>query len=322
MKKWLYSVGLGALLVATPSVGITVQEVLSNGFFSVEENRETLEALKSDGHYIERWKDKKPKDGMSRSLETIKPVHSTKKWKWKGLWTFKTEEEVDCSYRLIYKQKHHKDKTIGKQHKKEGEIARANYVSNRLSDEDYTGKPKGRGQRPLGPYVVYDWFSDELYSNEWQNAQFYGTEETAITNVISDNEAYITRTIRQSGWIQEYMGDVVEEPSSLLRVYNMHITTDADHVYIHQDINETSQNAFADNNQNNYTTDYTATFKGGRYKNEKETIKKDEHSQTASWYIRIYGDGNTETNSVTATKAGCIKTTLVSKANKLKYVNQ
>lgn len=311
------------MLIATPSAGITVQEVLSNGFFSVDEGRETLEALESDGNYASRWKDKKSKDGMKHRLQIIKPGHpTTKKWKWKGSWTFKTEEEADCSYKLTYKQKHHKDKTIGKQHKKKEKIARANYVTNSLSNEDYTGKPKGKEQRPLGPYVVYDWFPDGLYSNDCRNAQFYGTEETAITNVISDNEAYITRTIRQSGWIQEVFGDVVEEPSSLLRVYNTHITTDADHVYIHQDINETSQNAFSNNNQNNYITDYTATFKGGRYKNEKETIKKDEQSQRASWYVRIYGGGDTETNSVTAAKAGRIKTTLVSKANKLKYVNK
>ena len=44
MKKWLYGVALGALLVAGNAAGVTVHEVLSNDFWSMEQ-RGTRENL-------------------------------------------------------------------------------------------------------------------------------------------------------------------------------------------------------------------------------------------------------------------------------------
>ena len=35
-KKWLYSVAVGTLLIAGEAMGITIHEVLSNGFWSTD----------------------------------------------------------------------------------------------------------------------------------------------------------------------------------------------------------------------------------------------------------------------------------------------
>lgn len=288
-KKWLYGVALGALLMVQPSWGITVQDVLSKGFFSVDEQRETFESLEAEPGRGRKWKDLKPRDGLERALEKYKSgPWSTRKWKWKGLWSFANDGASDCVYVLTNKQKHHKEKTKGELHKKQDELGRAHHVISSVSQESYTGKPKGKGTRPLGPFVVHDWFPEAVSSDDIVHYQFNGTEEMAITNVISDCEAYITRTIRQSGWIQDYFGYVVEEPASLLRVYNMHITTDTDHVYIHQDVNEIAQNAPYYDKQNTYTTDYMATFKKDRCVSEQETIQKDENCQSSDWITRYY----------------------------------
>ena len=303
-KKWLYGVALGALLMVQPSWGITVQDVLSKGFFSVDEQRETLESCKTDEEYGWKWKDLKPKNGLERALEKYKSASwSTRKWKWKGLWNFANDGASDCMYVLTNKQKHHKEKTKGELHKKQDRLGYGHYVTTSLSQEVYVGKTKGKGTHPLGPFVVHDWFPGGMSSNNVVHAQFNGTEEMAITNVISDCEAYITRTIRQSGWVQDYSGYVVEEPASLLRVYNMHITTDADHIYIHQDINETAQNTPYDDKQNNYTTDYTATFKKDRCVSEQETIQKDENSQTSDWLIRYYNRNSAADMATTSVNA-------------------
>jgi hypothetical protein len=298
-KKWLYGVALGALLIAQPSWGITVQDVLSKGFFSVDEHRETLKSLQADGEYVWKVKDLKPKDGLERFLEKYKSgPWSTRKWKWKGLWSFTNNEASDCMYVLTNKQKHHKEKTKGELHSTYGD------ADSTVSQESYVGKPKGKGTRPLGPFVVYDWFPGVVMaSNDYVNVQFNGTEETATTNVISDCEAYITRTIRQSGWVQAYFGYVVEEPASLLRVYNMHITTDADHVYIHQDVNETAQNAPFSDIQRTYATDYTATFKKDRFVSETETIQKNEQIWASDWWGRYFNRNSAADMATTSVQA-------------------
>ena len=307
-KKWLYGVALGALLIAQSSLGVTVHEVLSKGFFSEAEHRATLESLTAEGGYARKVKHLKPKDGMERSVVTYKSASwSPSKWKWKGVRSYTNDGELDCVYNLKNKQKHHIEKTKGNQHRTEGYV-NDDYVTTRSAQEMSTIKPRGKGARPLGPFVVYDWLPDTLSSNEFHNMQFNGTEETATTNIVSDTEAYITRTIRQSGWVQDFFGFIVEEPASLLRTYNMHITTDADHVYIHQDINETAQNAFSLDTQRNYATDYTATFKNDRCVRETETIQKNETDQTSAWLRRYYnGDEATDVATVSVNTQSSLK---------------
>lgn len=54
----------------------------------------------------------------------------------------------------------------------------------------------------MGPLVGDDWFPDSVEKTRNVVGLFYDTEENAVTNVISDNEAYITRTISQYGFIE------------------------------------------------------------------------------------------------------------------------
>ena len=152
----------------------------------------------------------------------------------------------------------------------------------------YSNKPTKKDARPTGPYVVEDWFPDSmtnLYKRIALAASFYGTEHNAITNIISDNEAYITGTISQTGHIDEFREKIVDEDASLLRTYTQHITTDADHVYIEQEIIENTQNDPVYNSQSTYQAQYTATFKKGHWKGEKETISKVSNRDMSQWLL-------------------------------------
>lgn len=138
----------------------------------------------------------------------------------------------------------------------------------------------------MGPFVMDDWFPDRMTTTSHHRRRFFGTEHNAITNVISDNEAYITGTISQTGHIDEYDDEKVDEDSSLLRTYTQHITTDADHVYVEQEITENAKNASMWDAQIIYQTQYTATFKKGRWKGETETISQTSNGQLADWRIK------------------------------------
>lgn len=163
-------------------------------------------------------------------------------------------------------------------------IGTTNYTKN--IQETYTVKPLKKSARPMSPLVVDDWFPGHHETAFRYNADFYGTEHTAVTNIISDNEAYITGTIRQSGYINGCNGFVVEEPTSLVRTYTQHITTDADHVYVTQDINEKSQFAF--NEERSFRTQYTAQYKKGRWKNATETISNVAQGSATPWLINYH----------------------------------
>lgn len=162
------------------------------------------------------------------------------------------------------------------------------YVTNRYTNTQitYTGKSRQSNIRPTGPYVVDDWFPEKMTTESYKSCRFFGTEHNAVTNIISDNEAYITGTVSQTGHIDEYYGEKVDQPASLLRTYMQHITTDADHVYIEQEITENTQNDPVYNSQYTYQTQYTATFKKGRWKGEKETISKVSQRSSTSWRLK------------------------------------
>ena len=88
MKKWLYGVALGALLIAGNAAGITVHEVLSNGFWSANtERRLTLEELKEVGDYRElRPKIKRKQINIVTEVTNIKQItkgetESSARWK-------------------------------------------------------------------------------------------------------------------------------------------------------------------------------------------------------------------------------------------------
>jgi hypothetical protein len=297
-KKWLCSVAVGALLIAGEAMGVTVHDVLSNGFWSAEQ-RADWGQLERDT-LIPKYKILKDKtitdeDGekffskITTSGVTLSRIHWKNKLCYNGL---KTESE----------QTEHRVKKLiatNQVHQQKQNTIMDDYLNMKPSYEDptryrgdvridYMSKPRKKEARPIGPYVMEDWFPDKMTTKSYQSCRFFGTEHNAVTNIISDNEAYITGTISQTGHIDEFEGEKVDEPASLLRTYTQHITTDADHVYVEQEITENCQNNPACNVQQTYQTQYTATFKKGRWKGETETISQVSNSQLADWYLKRY----------------------------------
>ena len=299
-KKWLYSVAVGALLIAGEAMGVTVHDVLSNGFFS-SEIRETASHLIDTTNYKDFIKkDKTTQD--EEGNETLFFAWSTRgrsavngvRWKEKVNsinWDSK-DEKVNISVeqrKLTVNRPLYREKNLQDTYEETRNIRR--FFSTNTYNEvtiAYTNKPRKKDARPIGPFVVDDWFPDEMTTEWYKTCRFFGTEHNAVTNVISDNEAYITGTISQTGHVDEYKGYKANEDSSLLRTYTQHITTDADHVYVEQEITENCQNASKSNSQSTWQTQYTATFKKGRWKGETETISQVSNKQLADWYIKKF----------------------------------
>ena len=295
-KKWLYSVAVGALLIAGEALGITVHDVLSNGFWSAEQ-RGTHEYLdEATGHHAKTISIKtKVITGMASLIWMEKgPNLNGIKWKgkfWANSCTSGSALHGDYKEKLTAtRNKTHKEKTwtyeqiSAKNMHVPGSIEDTNIVMN--SSATYTVKSLKKGARPMGPLVVDDWFSDSIEKTWGVDGRFYGTEEHAVTNIVSDNEAYITRTVEQTGYLDKYFyGYPINEDASLLRTYNTHITTDDDHVYVDQTICENSTNNPEYNQQDAYQTQYIATFKDGRWRESTETITHTSNQQAADWYL-------------------------------------
>ena len=303
-KKWLYGVALGALLMAGEAMGITMHDVLSNGFWSAEQ-RSTLASLQKEtrGYYKGRYKKEKTtilEDGSEHYsyLRTIScPKSPVASWRYKKWYeTITNKEKTDSTNhsnsKLISSRPMYKEKLeIQEQGQRQLAYLPPYYSAvehQSIQQSVYINKPRKKEARPVGPFVVDDWFHDEMTTTSYLECRFFGTEHNAVTNVISDNEAYITGTISQTGHIDKYDGEKVNRPASLLRTYTQHITTDADHVYVGQEITENTQNDPYYNSQATWQTQYTATFKKGRWKGETETISQIKNQQLADWVIKRY----------------------------------
>ncbi|MBR5901611.1 hypothetical protein IKZ40_04610 [bacterium] len=294
MKKWLYGVALGALLVAGNVAGITVQEVLNTPYEEYRGNSSDFFKI-FKGYYRGKYNKEShtvDPDGTRRDsfLYTIScPKLVTTRWKYKEWYNGEENQTMygidnDELLKDVLRGEYKETTTTHRQEKYISDgIGTTNYTKN--IQETYTVKPLKKSAHPMSPLVVDDWFSDH-HTGMNLSANFYGTEHTAVTNIISDNEAYITGTIRQSGYINEYYGFIVEEPTSLVRTYTQHITTDADHVYVTQDINEKSQ--FFYNEERSFQTQYTAKYKKGRWKNVTETISNVAQGSALPWLINYY----------------------------------
>ncbi len=308
-KKWLYSVAVGALLIAGEALGITVHDVLSNGFWSAEQ-RSTLGSLQYEtfGYYTRRYKKEKTtilEDGSEyrsylRTMSCSKsPVAAS--WRYKNWYNEiinkeQTERTFQSKSKLVSVHPMYKEKQES-QEREQDQLAylRSYYTTvngENIQQSVYTNKPRKKDARPMGPFVVDDWFPDAMTTQSYKSCRFFGTEHNAVTNVISDNEAYITGTISQTGHVDEYSGKKVDESASLLRTYTQHITTDADHVYVEQEIIEDTQNDPVYNSQTTWQTQYTATFKKGRWKGETETISQASNKQMADWYIKKFSQNS------------------------------
>lgn len=288
----IYGLVLGALLIAGEALGITVQEAMSLGF---RYDRPSYDVYKHDfaDYYHARYKKSKTSsttepDGSVRYSDMYM-ISCPKVWqvRWKSK-EYTEGHQKGIEYCILDKQQQltawrgrlYKDKIETKIHEEQEGL-----LAGRATQEDlYKVKPLKKQAHPMGPFTVNDWFPDAIKTNSFYAGDFYGTEQTSVTNIISDNEAYITRTIQQTGHIHEYLGHKVDEDSFLQRVYDTHITTDADHVYVSQNISETTTNAQASIIQKNWQTEYTATFKKGRWKESVETVSSTETRHACKWY--------------------------------------
>ena len=306
-KKWLYSVAVGAFLAARNAAGITVHEVLSNGFWSANtEQRLPAKKLKELGDCVEKPSKVKVKEGSMRQIiltrKDMSKGETVSHARWKNTLRvhyidFPFALIADENEKLAVRHEESKEKTTTQLHSLGKSIYYGDITNKWVRVQTiYSNKPTKKDARPTGPYVVEDWFPDDL-TNLYKrvSASFYGTEHNAVTNIISDNEAYITGTIRQTGHIDSYKSHKdkdykVDEDASLLRTYTQHITTDADHVYIEQEITENTQNDAIYNSQSTYQAQYTATFKNGCWKGEKETISKESNRDISQWLLDIIKD--------------------------------
>ena len=297
-KKWLYSAALGALLMTGEALGVTVHEVLDSHFW-YNYGRDNFSVLSKayQGFYKGKYKNevREPQPDGSVKTSYLYKANCSKlpgvalSWNYKKWYTETTsdnERVTDTKAQLNTRRDNkYKEKTVTEtqEYRQLMNGGATNLVDN--TRETFTVKALKMKVRPMCPYVVDDWFPDYLKGGCATEAEFYGTEQTAVTNIISDNEAYITRTIQQTGQMKNYDGYTVDEPASLLRVYNTHITTDEDHIYVDQSISELAENAHTYDFQNDYRTQYTATLKKGRWKGATETITITQNAQASDWYL-------------------------------------
>lgn len=303
-KKWLYSAAMGALLIASEAFGVTVHDVLSNGFWSAE-HRGTeayLQEVAPHDSKIKKNTAKENADGtITYSVVYVLSGPIMNQTFWKSRRKFKGTEsdshrQGTAKTKLIDRRDGVKEKTVTVE-QDDINLMPTKTATSIVYDiqETYMAKPKSKTALPMGPMVpdVIDSVYQTIIANPYWSAEFYGTEHTATTNIVSDSEAFITGVIRETGYIHTVDDYVVEQPYALLRSYTRHITTDANHVYEDQDISEVSTNDPDYNTQKHLITQYTATFKKGRWKGSTETRTERVESHISGWAEEHYGGTGT-----------------------------
>ena len=314
-KKWLYSVALGALLIAGEALGITVHEVLSNGFWSAE-HRGTEAYLQEVAPHDLKIKKSTAKENADGTI-TYSGVHVLSgpimnQTFWKSRLKFKDTEsdshrQGNAKTKLIDRHDGVKEKTVTVE-QDDFDLMPTKTATSIVYDiqETYMAKPKSKTALPMGPMVpdVIDSGYQTIIDNPYWSAEFYGTEHTSTTNIVSDREAVITGVIRETGYIHTVDDYVVEEPYSRLCSYTRRITTDANHVYEDQDSYGVSTNNPIYIEQKHTQIRNTATFKNNHWKGSTETRTETVESHISGWAEEYYGDtGTTSVNAQPAVKA-------------------
>lgn len=250
-KKWLYSVAVGALLIAGEAYGVTVHEVLSNGFWSADHRGFTPnlmdQELKSGSFVVSMLRRRKTRERHEEDYdaELFGSVFSGKdkinhrKWKedrtvervrWKN--SSKCEENYFSTIKYTTPSRRQVQSSADLSCKEPGLYETWQVVA------DYVGKPKKAS--PLGPY--------NIPSTPIPNT---------TTNIVSDSEAYITASA------------IILVDGQKDCTYTRHIVTGEDVVAITTDC---SWRIVKDGKYdiNNIQSNYTATFKNGKCKGETE----------------------------------------------------
>ena len=282
---------LGALLVAGNAAGITVHEALSNDFWA-SQSRYDVKELKA----TTQWKDKVKKDKYGRAKDGSRTnIYIKMQWgqdeegtSWKNkFWynsryDYETFQQVNSKQKDTCRTKSYKEKNLTSEYMNETQENGYFLANDYTNNFQYKVTPVGKDVRPMRPFVMDDWFPDSMTTKSYQKCRFFGTEHNAVTNIVSDNEAYITGTVSQTGHMDEYMGYKANADTFCLRTYTQHITTDENHVYVEQEIIENAQ-TIRDKTMTQQTQ-YIATFKKGRWKGSTETMSGVSQSEAMPWF--------------------------------------
>ena len=202
-KKWLYSVAAGALLIAGQAAGITVHDVLSNGFWSSElrQTEESLNTATTD-NYKEKYKNEKTEEyeGLIKTSYLYKKKATTTdgiKWSQKKYQT--DEKETATSNRTAVINQTIKTKLPKfKEQIMSYEIHSVGFVFPPFSNygdferQDYSFKRRARNARPVHPFIFNNdtnWFFNTL--DQFPHGEIF-LEHVATTNITSDSNAHIT----------------------------------------------------------------------------------------------------------------------------------
>ncbi len=204
-KKWLCSVAVGALLIAGEAFGITVHDVLSNGFWNTDSRCLASIDVSTEIQNVSKNKDfKKPiarcykTEEYTRIATKIFTLGKDKvghhRWK-KTYFSDKKsyynprEEEIYINNVLDMRAPHSRQKQEATVYHKFWNYLPSitDYTTGtNVVNSVYACKPKGG--HPVGPYTE-NWAHQEFAPAITFQYTLLSAEHNAITNIISDHEA-------------------------------------------------------------------------------------------------------------------------------------
>ena len=263
---------LGALLVAGNAAGITVHEVLSNNFWSDEfpfhsasASRVSITSILFNAmqfHYKSKYvRIKYINSRYRREIETHwgTCTNDFQNFKTDGIsWKYKIWEEKYYDNRTYEKMDDKEKLTLQtvknriEPYKYKAKIMRRYHhyfkyndepfiqlKTDNVFDEQSSFKPLVKNERPIGPIdIAPSWYAVTTdHDNGYGRYRYFyfEPEHTAVTNIISDTEAYITGTASQTGHYDFWAGHKADHDGYKTCTYTKHITTDVDHVYFQQE---------------------------------------------------------------------------------------
>ena len=151
-KKWLYSVAAGALLMAGEALGITVHDVLSNGFWSVEQRGTEgyLTNVTASAEKVKKYKKTQDEKGnweVSKMRVIKSSVAAPLRWKGKCWYDITIKDEFQRTYLqeklTANRNKTYKEKTFIDQWEEINTMGMGESITNRCIDgaTGYVVKP-------------------------------------------------------------------------------------------------------------------------------------------------------------------------------------
>lgn len=304
-KKWLYSSALGVLLIVGEVLGITVHDVLSNGFWSTQE-RATEMSLNAEttDNYKEKYKKETETPREDGSVE--KSYLYTKKGKttndvvWaqsKNYWgktgTANPLENNQQTLKVV--SRHRKEQSTSDEWK--AQILMETCPTN-IAEESVTSyifKPRGKGERPVAPYMPNtEWFAK--IANQYPGHLWAQSGWAYYTNFVSDTEAIVYGGItRNAALPKRKVGYPLKNPGHGSSVfwtqakytYDRKITVQDNKVIVEQNFNEDS--TYEHEVTGGIKTKYVATFgKNGKWKGSTEVVSQWRSGHANDWYTNYY----------------------------------